>query len=434
MRSPVFEAELYGPMRDKTRNITVKDMQPDVFKALLHLIYTDSLPVMDDPAGEPNTEMVKHLLVAADRYALERMKLMCESILCNRIDVKNVASTLALADQYYCSNLKDACIGFINSSERVDDVMASKGYKHLKRVCPEVLIGMDGPKSNKPSNYTDDPEKLLCKKRIAEKRSKSLGDLAGEPVSATPRVLFRITDPEAGAMADQPLVNSFKHQLNKVVKTDFQEAQDHAPYQLERYVGLVAQQPFIGSEDPNQHLQCFLEVCSTFKVAGLTGDQARVRLFPFSLVERPKKWYNSLENAVKTTWETLAVAFLAKYFPPVGETVERFYIGLNIPSHQHLDASAAGSFMSKTPTQAKELIKLLVENQSWDSERSSRNLQPSKGVAKSVIEKTHEDLVMDRLDAIQRRLDNNSHIPKEESLRLAESRSTCDECGEFGHV
>ncbi|GJN13253.1 hypothetical protein PR202_ga31605 [Eleusine coracana subsp. coracana] len=141
MRSPVFEAELYGPMRDKTRNITVEDMQPVVFKALLHFIYTDSLPVMDDPAGEPNTEMVKHLLVAADRYALERMKLMCESILCNRIDVENVASTLALA-QYYCSNLKDACIGFINSSERVDDVMASKGYKHLKRVCPEVLIGI----------------------------------------------------------------------------------------------------------------------------------------------------------------------------------------------------------------------------------------------------------------------------------------------------
>ena len=118
----------------------------------------------------------------------------------------------------------------------------------------------------------------------------------------------------------------------------------------------------------------------------------------------------------------------------VGEVVEKFYTGLNLLPRQHLDASAAGSFMSKTPTEAKNLIKLLVENQSWDSERSSRNLQPSKGVAKSVIERTHEDLVMDRLDAIQRRLDNNHHIPKEEPLKLAESRSTCSECGEFGHV
>jgi speckle-type POZ protein len=49
MWSPMFKAELYGPMRDKrTKNITVKDMQPDVFEALLHYIYIDSLPSMDD--------------------------------------------------------------------------------------------------------------------------------------------------------------------------------------------------------------------------------------------------------------------------------------------------------------------------------------------------------------------------------------------------
>uniref|UniRef100_A0ACD5URE7 Uncharacterized protein n=1 Tax=Avena sativa TaxID=4498 RepID=A0ACD5URE7_AVESA len=53
MRSPVFKAELYGPMRDKTsRKITVQDMQPAVFKALLHFIYTDSLPSMEDDDEE----------------------------------------------------------------------------------------------------------------------------------------------------------------------------------------------------------------------------------------------------------------------------------------------------------------------------------------------------------------------------------------------
>nr|TKW20142.1 hypothetical protein SEVIR_4G066200v2 [Setaria viridis] len=48
MRSPVFEAELYGPMEEKTsQHITVQDMQPDVFRALLHFIYTDSMPDME---------------------------------------------------------------------------------------------------------------------------------------------------------------------------------------------------------------------------------------------------------------------------------------------------------------------------------------------------------------------------------------------------
>ena len=54
MRSPVFEVELYGPMRDnRRRNIIVDDMQPGVFEALLHFIYTD-LPAMDDVAVEEN--------------------------------------------------------------------------------------------------------------------------------------------------------------------------------------------------------------------------------------------------------------------------------------------------------------------------------------------------------------------------------------------
>jgi speckle-type POZ protein len=49
MRSPVFKSELYGPMRGKLKqSITVQDMQPAVFKALLHFIYTDLLPSMEN--------------------------------------------------------------------------------------------------------------------------------------------------------------------------------------------------------------------------------------------------------------------------------------------------------------------------------------------------------------------------------------------------
>ncbi|VAI93063.1 unnamed protein product [Triticum turgidum subsp. durum] len=145
MRSPVFKAELYGPMRDKCeQSITIKDMEPAVFKALLHFIYSDELPPnpMDDLNDDDKEEMVKHLLVAADRYGMERMKLMCESKLCKFLEASNVATTLALADQHHCSKLKDACIGFINSLDRVDDVMTSTGYQHLKIACPSVFADM----------------------------------------------------------------------------------------------------------------------------------------------------------------------------------------------------------------------------------------------------------------------------------------------------
>ncbi|XBI04204.1 hypothetical protein VPH35_132535 [Triticum aestivum] len=133
MRSPVFKAEFYGPMSNECkRSLTIEDMQPPVFKALLQFIYTDSLPPMDELNDEEYEEMVKHLLVAADRYAMERMKL----IVCDILLAENVTTRLALADQHHCSMLKDACIEFISSSNRMADVVASKGYERLKRTCP----------------------------------------------------------------------------------------------------------------------------------------------------------------------------------------------------------------------------------------------------------------------------------------------------------
>ncbi|XBI96286.1 hypothetical protein VPH35_032592 [Triticum aestivum] len=110
MRSPVFDTELYGPMWDEEKQcLQIADMEPDVFRALLHFIYTDSLPAMDDD----NNKVIRHLLVAADRYAMGRMKLMCESILCKSLDAKSVVATLALADQYHCTKLREACIDYI---------------------------------------------------------------------------------------------------------------------------------------------------------------------------------------------------------------------------------------------------------------------------------------------------------------------------------
>ncbi|XP_044429063.1 BTB/POZ and MATH domain-containing protein 1-like [Triticum aestivum] len=136
MRSPVFKAELYGPMGNRTeRNLTVEDMQPAVFKELLRFIYKDSLPSVDNL----DDDMVKHLLVAADRYAMERMKMICEGILCRSLCVETVATTLALADQHHCSRLKEACIEFIISSNRMAAVVASQGYAHLRTSCPAVL-------------------------------------------------------------------------------------------------------------------------------------------------------------------------------------------------------------------------------------------------------------------------------------------------------
>ncbi|KAI4317727.1 hypothetical protein L6164_025574 [Bauhinia variegata] len=143
-RSPVFKAQLFGPMRvQNTQCIQVEDIMAPVFKALLHFIYWDTLPDMQDLMG-PNsnwasTLIAQHLLAAADRYALERLRLLCEAKLCEDVTINTAATTLALAEQHHCFQLKAACIKFIASPENLKAVMETDGFEHLKESCPSVI-------------------------------------------------------------------------------------------------------------------------------------------------------------------------------------------------------------------------------------------------------------------------------------------------------
>lgn len=84
-QSMVFDAQLFGPMMDKdTRCMEIVDMEPAIFEMLLHYVYTDSLPPCSD--GDYDAATLQYLLVAAVRYGLDRLKVMCEGRLCKSID------------------------------------------------------------------------------------------------------------------------------------------------------------------------------------------------------------------------------------------------------------------------------------------------------------------------------------------------------------
>ncbi|CAL4933442.1 unnamed protein product [Urochloa decumbens] len=129
-RSPVFSAELFGAMKESHTAadvVQVNDMEAPVFKALLCFLYTDSLPEM---RMDDEDVMCQHLLVAADRYDMERLKLVCESKLCEYIDVGTAATILTLAEQHRCNGLKKACFNFLGDPAKLTAVMASDGFKH----------------------------------------------------------------------------------------------------------------------------------------------------------------------------------------------------------------------------------------------------------------------------------------------------------------
>ncbi|CAM0910869.1 unnamed protein product [Alopecurus aequalis] len=163
MRSPVFKAELYGPMKEKGEaRIAVDGIHPVAFKAMLRFIYTDAVPTVNGDFNEDEKlQMIQHLFEAADRYGVERLKLICEKLLCQSIDVDTVASTLALADQHQCCKLREACIEFMATSKKMDDILESQGYMHIRRFSPSFLLDLWETIGRKISHYSHN----LCKKK-----------------------------------------------------------------------------------------------------------------------------------------------------------------------------------------------------------------------------------------------------------------------------
>ena len=47
-------------------------------------------------------------------------------------------------------------------------------------------------------------------------------------------------------------------------------------------------------EDPNVHLTIFLEIADMVKMNGVTEDVIKMRLFPFSLIDKARGWVQSL--------------------------------------------------------------------------------------------------------------------------------------------
>ncbi|VVB15108.1 unnamed protein product [Arabis nemorensis] len=143
-RSPVFRAQLFGPLGDRnTKCIKIQDMESRIFKVLLHFIYWDELPDMQELMGTDSksgsTLVAQHLLAAADCYALERLKAICESKLCEGIAINTVATTLALAEQHHCLQLKAVCLKFVALPENLKAVMQTDGFDYLKKSCPSLL-------------------------------------------------------------------------------------------------------------------------------------------------------------------------------------------------------------------------------------------------------------------------------------------------------
>ncbi|XP_024974888.1 uncharacterized protein LOC112512996 [Cynara cardunculus var. scolymus] len=175
------------------------------------------------------------------------------------------------------------------------------------------------------------------------------------------------------------------------------------------------------SEDPHSHLRSFMEIIDSFLIPDVSKDALRLKLFPFSLRDRARAWYNSLLPDSVTTWNEMAEKFLKKYFPPTRNAksrneictfrqlddeavpdawerykelqrkcphhgipyciqLETFYNSLNIVARQMLDATAGGAFTVCTYNEGFYILEKISNNNGQWSDPRAMPLKKTAGI------------------------------------------------------
>jgi hypothetical protein len=160
-----------------------------------------------------------------------------------------------------------------------------------------------------------------------------------------------------------------------------------------RIINMVQQSPFCGkaSEDANAYLQHFLEICSTFTIRGVNQDVVRLRLFPFSLLEKMKQWFYA-------TWEAAS-------------------------ARKHIDAAAGGSFFVLCIEEARALIEKMAPSQSWNDECTHTCTRKVHH-----LEEVH--MLTAKIDLLMKKLEDLGP----DHLKMVNFCMTCEECRETGQM
>lgn len=124
-RSEHFRALLYGGMRESSSSqepIVLPDLGYSVFLLLLEYVYTDQV-------GDIGSRLAVPLLIAAERFLLDRLKALCEDVIRKSISIDNVVQVMMTAKVHRAEGLKDICMDFIVTNE--EKIKTTSAFKEL---------------------------------------------------------------------------------------------------------------------------------------------------------------------------------------------------------------------------------------------------------------------------------------------------------------
>ncbi|CAL9001046.1 unnamed protein product, partial [Prunus brigantina] len=208
------------------------------------------------------------------------------------------------------------------------------------------------------------------------------------------------------------------------------------------------------NEDPLTHIKDIFNVVSSFPLTGVTEDQLRMRVFPYTLKDKAKYWLNSLKPGSLTTWGAIQKKFLEKYFStqktdmlrdkillfaqqddesfceawerfngllnqcphhgiPLKLQMRMFYKGLTPSSHNIVTNFAGGSYKTKTPEETYELFEAIAMETQHTDTRGKRIVGGSNDSSSVQISKLEQ-----KLDAL---LALSSRNPSKEVCSICET-------------
>ena len=133
--SDVFKRMFYINMQEKHQGLmTISDIEPEVMTELLAYMYTGSAPNLKTFA--------KELLLAADKYNIPHLQVICENELKLNLTSVNVTEILLLADELQLKSsthesLKEVCTKFIKHNPSVYQL---DSWKKLKEISLELAV------------------------------------------------------------------------------------------------------------------------------------------------------------------------------------------------------------------------------------------------------------------------------------------------------
>ncbi|GJW60612.1 reverse transcriptase domain-containing protein [Tanacetum coccineum] len=214
------------------------------------------------------------------------------------------------------------------------------------------------------------------------------------------------------------------------------------------HLNMIRENKFDGylRADPHDHIREFLAICNMFRYGKTQSEVVKLMIFPLSLCDEAKFWFNELNEESITSWEQIRKAFINRFFPPLlfnhllleiknfsqniceslteawlrlksmlrkchghgltkGVIIKIFYHDLDEPTQAILNVTAEGIFLYKTSNQAFQFLddKVLFEHD-WPIKSKNKHHRKSVAFANGSDSNTDISQFMEKLKAMDSQL------------------------------